>query len=98
VHSRDSLDDLDSPDDPNNAKRRDAELDLERDTFGGSSTAEANRSAPANPLGQHPPLSKSRQSLDGETIFAVGDEDAEWSEGEPEDEDGSEGKRMVKRS
>ncbi|KPI38127.1 Membrane protein PTM1 [Cyphellophora attinorum] len=98
VHSRDSLDDLDSPDDPNNAKRREAELDLERDTFGGSSTAEANRGAPSKPLGQHPPSSKPRQSLDGETIFAVGDEDAEWSEGEPEDEDDGEGKRMVKKS
>lgn len=39
-----------------------------------------------------------RESLDGETIFAVGDEDEDdWNEGVPEDE-GGEGDKMVRRS
>lgn len=56
----------------------------------------ASKSPGPNPLAQHPP-SRPRESLDGETIFAVGDEDGEWSEGEPED-DGDESKGMVRRS
>jgi hypothetical protein len=106
IHSRDSLDDLDSPTTkPQNKKDEEAALDLERGAFGGGSGLGGMGSVGAPDRGRSPAAGPSqsagrtrppRESLDGETIFAVGD-DMEWSEGEPE-EDGGEADKMVKRT
>lgn len=121
IHSRDSLDDLDSPDgDPR--KNKNDDLDLERAAFGGHSSTSggglggmgsvgnpAERSRSPNPTtaavgsaiggaaAKETGTRLPRESLDGETIFAVGDEDDDWNEGEPEEE-GGEGDKMMKRS
>lgn len=60
----------------------------------GSVGAPAERGRSPNAAAQTRP----RESLDGETIFAVGDEDDEWNEGEPEEEEGGEADKMVKRT
>jgi hypothetical protein len=126
IHSRDSLDDLDSPDgEPRKGSKQADDLDLERAAFssgGGSSglggmgtvgsAAERSRSpniaAAAAGVGAGVGLAGGvaaqketgtrlpRESLDGETIFAVGDEDEDWNEGEPEEE-GGEMDKMVRR-
>ncbi len=52
------------------------------DTLSTNPTQSQRKPSPAPPQAPRP-----RESLDGETIFAVGDDGIEWSEGEEEEED-----------
>lgn len=42
-----------------------------------------------------PPAARPRDSFDGETIFAVGDDGADWSDGS--DDDGDEGRKLTRK-
>ena len=98
---RSIADSLDDEDDDEEAARKDHERALP--PTGGASTSVMDslaqeppplRKPSAAPALQNssqapPPIAppRSRMSLDGETIFAVGDEGGEWSDGEEESDD-----------
>jgi hypothetical protein len=93
----DSLDDLT----PFASNDPDSNKDLERGRGGDSTNIAAGASLTESfnltspPQRKVSPAPRPRESLDGETIFAVGDDGVEWSEGEEEDASGDEMKKLT---
>lgn len=68
---------------------------------GGASTSLADTVEPAGKSSKAandslPPAARPRESLDGETMFAVGDDGMEWSDGSDDDDD-DEGRKLTKK-
>lgn len=64
---------------------------------GGAATSLTDTINISPPRKRSPAPPRPRESLDGETIFAVGDDGVEWSEGEEEDDDGADETRKLTR-
>ena len=86
----DSLDDLSrSPSNDPEAGATRKEFERAVSPSGGAATSltDTLSTNPTQSQRKMSPAPKPRESLDGETIFAVGDDGIEWSEGEDEDDE-----------
>lgn len=94
------MSDNDFDDDPEEVAAKRLERNAAQPT-GGASTSLVDTMPVSTKKESHvtrdlPAAAKPRDSFDGETIFAVGDEGIEWSDGSDED-DGDEGRKVTRK-